>query len=444
MERESSGGMEQAEQSPTPLAPTRSKGGLRASSRRERAWDMLWSRTAREAAGYAGAGLLANLFAVVATALLTRNLVPDEFGNYAFAASLLFFVALLFEFGLFVPAARLAAITNGRERRDVVGATLVLYLPVGIAFSATVFALSFFVDGWFHVDVDDALRIAAPVAIAFPFAFVLQQLAQGVDRLHIASTATALAQLFFVLLLLLCLGVLGDLSSTSALALRSLALLVASVSAVVWLRPLVDALARWTHELVRQAREWGLQVYVSRVLSTGTYNMDVLMLGIWANSESVGFYVLAGSLAAASGLPVLGMSSALFVRMARESRIARRWLEAAIAVGAVFTVMAWLLAEPAIRVVFSPGYVAAASLVLPLALGQFVRGIATVYNTFLSAHGRGPELRNAGLVLASSNIAFNFALIPQFGAQGAAWASLLALVANLIAYVVLYRRSYVR
>ena len=40
------------------------------------------------------------------------------------------------------------------------------------------------------------------------------------------------------------------------------------------------------------------------------------------------------------------------------------------------------------------------------------------------------------------NLAFNFALIPRFGAKGAAWASLFALVANLIAHAVFYRRSF--
>ena len=95
-----------------------------------------------------------------------------------------------------------------------------------------------------------------------------------------------------------------------------------------------------------------------------------------------------------------------------------------------------------VRAFFSARYVAAAGLVLPLALAQYVRGITGLFNTFLSAHGRGREMRNAGLVLTVSNLVFNFALIPPFGARGAAWASLLALLANLVAYVAFYRRSY--
>jgi O-antigen/teichoic acid export membrane protein len=403
---------------------------------------LLRSRTAWQAGSYAGASLLANGFAVVATALLTRNLTTADFGNYSFAVSLLFFVALFFEFGLFFPAARLAAVMDAASRREVVGAALLMYLPVGAAFSAAVFGLSFTVDRWFHVHAGHALRIAAVLVLAFPFVVILQQLAQGVDRLHVASTATVLAQGVLVALLALWVGLGGSLSTSSALILRALALLFACGAAVVWLRPAFVAARRWASELVREARQWGFEVFVGRVLSIGTYNMDVLMLGAWTSPRTVGFYVLAGSLAAASGVPVTGMAAALYARMARGSAIDRRWLSIATGVGAASALAAWVLAEPVIRVFFSTRYVAAASLVLPLALAQLVRGVTGIFNTFLAAHGRGRDLRNAGLVLTISNLAFNFALIPRFGATGAAWASVLALCANFVAHVAFYRRSF--
>jgi O-antigen/teichoic acid export membrane protein len=384
---------------------------------------------------------LANALAVVSTAMVTRNLATAEFGNYAFATSVLAFVALFFEFGLFLPAARLAAVAEGSDRRTVIGSALLVYLPVGVAFSATVFLLSFWIDGWFDVEAGHALRVAAPLAVGIPFVFVLQQLAQGLDRLHIASVAAVLAQLLLVALFALQLGSGGGLSPSIALALRVLAFLIAGVACAFWLRPVFRRTRRWSGEIVQQARDWGFQLFLGRVLSIGTYNMDVLMLGFWTSSRSVGLYVLAGSLAAVSGLPVMGMAASLFGRMAREDAIARGWLVIATVVGAVSALTAWLLAEPVIRLLFSARYVGAAALVLPLALAQCVRGVTTIYNTFLSAHGRGVELRNAGLVLTLSNLVFNFALIPSFGASGAAWASLLALVANFIAHVVFYRRS---
>jgi O-antigen/teichoic acid export membrane protein len=410
---------------------------------RRGAWRFARARPAQQAAAFVAANLLANVFAVVSTALLTRNLATADFGSYSFATSFLLFVALFFEFGLFVPAARLAAVSEADARRDIVGSALVAYVPVGIAFSLTIFVLSFWVDHWFHVDSGQALRIAAPITIGVPFTYlILQQLAQGVDRLHVASVATALAQLLFVVLLGLWLGVAGGLTTSSSLVLRASAFLITIFASIVWLKPTFGAVHRWTRELVRQARQWGFQLFVGRVLSIGTYNMDVLMLGIWTNSRSVGFYALAGSLAAASGLPVAGMAAALFARMARATAIPRSWLAIAFGVGLVCAIAAWALAEPIIRLFFSARYVQAAVLVLPLALAQLVRGVTDIFNTFLSGHGRGRDLRNAGFVLTGSNIAFNFALIPPFGAAGAAWASLLALILNLIAHVVFYRRSY--
>jgi O-antigen/teichoic acid export membrane protein len=185
-------------------------------------------------------------------------------------------------------------------------------------------------------------------------------------------------------------------------------------------------------------------LFVGRVLSIGTYNMDVLMLGLWANPRLVGLYVLASSLTFASGLPVQAVAAALFARMTRAPGIARSWLVLATSLGAACAIGVSLLAEPAIRLFFSARYAAAAGLVPPLALAQFVRGITGIYNTFLTAHGAGVALRNAGIVLTVSNVAFNFALIPPFAAVGAAWASLFALLANLVAHIVFYRRSLLR
>ena len=252
---------------------------------------------------------------------------------------------------------------------------------------------------------------------------------------------TLFLQFLLIVLLAIAVSVHGSLSLTEAVVIRCTSVLVSVVVAVVWLRPLLRGVTQRIAEIARHTRRYGFQVYIGHLLSIGTYSMDVLMIGALANSRSVGFYSLAGSVAAAAGLPVLGMSSALFASMARAPRIRRHWVLLAAGIGAVSTLLAWVLAEPFIRLVFSQRYAPAVGLVLPLALAQAVRGVTGVYNTFLSSHGRGRQLRNAGFVLTASNLIFNFALIPPFGAVGAAWASLAALAVNFAAYVVFYRRS---
>jgi O-antigen/teichoic acid export membrane protein len=269
----------------------------------------------------------------------------------------------------------------------------------------------------------------------------LQALAQGLQRLHIASVSTVLSQLLIVAFFILIVTS-GNLSASGALFLRSLAQLLVLLVATLLLRPIFRETQRWIRAILKQAREWGFNAYVGRILSVGTYNIDVMMLGIWASSQSVGFYSLAASLAAASGLPVGAMAPALFPKMARADAIARRWLVAATTLGAGSAIIAWALAEPVIRLFFSARYVPAAGLVLPLALAQFARGVTGIFNAFFNAHGMGREQRDTGLILTASNLILNFLLIPPFGASGAAWASLLALLVNLLGYVVLYLRTH--
>src|SRR6266542_1520082 len=333
---------------------------------------------------FAGADVLTTALGGIVTLLLARSLSTTQYGSYSFATSALAFAAMFFEFGLFLPTARRLAQGRGHPG-EVVAAATTAYLPVGVAFAVLVFALSFGVDGWFHVDAGTALRSVAPLALVYPYDFVALLLAQGLDRIRLYSltrTATRAAAAAALGALLLA----GHrLSVALALAVESGALLLAWTAYTLRLRPAYRNLAPQVRGFVREARQYGFQVYLGRVLSTGTYNMDTLMVAAFTDARSVGFYALANAIAYPVALPGAG-------------------------------------------------------LLPPLALAASVRSVTSIYNGFLAAHGRGPELRNAALALTCSNLVLNVALIPPFGAVGAAWASLVALLCNLAAHMASYRR----
>ena len=399
---------------------------------------MLGSGPARQASIFTGSTIVVSVLGVVTTAILARRMTEDVFGSYAFAVSFLAFAALFFEFGLFPPAARLAALRTGEEAHAIVGAGLVLYLPLLVAFSLFAFASSFFVDQVFDVNAGSAIRVAAPLVGGVPFVLVSQQLSQGVDRLYVWSVTQVLFQALFLLLLVLAPF---TLSITAALVFRMLALAVASLIAAWWLRPVFRHVVQYAREIVRDTRSYGFSMYVGRLLSIGTYNMDVLMLGAFRDGRTVGYYTLAASVAGASGLPVQGLATALFRRMATAVAISRQVIVFSAVGGLASALVATLLAGPFIEHVFSARYAPAVALVFPLALAQAVRGVTGIYNTYLSAQAKGRELRSANVILTTSNAALNVTLIPAYGATGAAWASFVALVINLGAHVFYYRRS---
>jgi O-antigen/teichoic acid export membrane protein len=127
--------------------------------------------------------------------------------------------------------------------------------------------------------------------------------------------------------------------------------------------------------------------------------------------------------------------------MTSATRIEGSWLAFGWGTGLAGAVAVTVLAYPLIPLILGKRYVGALALIPVLALAEAIRGVTTVYNTYLSARGIGKALRNAAIALTLSNLAFNLILIPPFGAMGAAWASVGALVVNLVAHVVSYRKS---
>ena len=390
---------------------------------------------------FAVASGLSGVLAIIAKGTLAATMSVTAFGAFALSQSVLLFVALFFEFGLFIPAARQAALGGGeRDRREIVGAALLLYVPVGIVFCVAVAGLSLVIDAWSKVAVGDALLVTAALAFAWPLTVIGLFLAQGVGRLHVYSLTTLVGQAFFLLAVLLLMLLNEGLSVAASIAAKSISLLLASALLALWLRPKLSGAAGRMRTLVVQAKAYGFGIYVGRVLATGTYNADVLFLAALTDARAVAVYTLAGALAGGLGLPVVGLSSALFASMARGPLIAARWLHFAWVGGLMMVPVAWLVCTLAVGTVLSPAYEPMITLAVLLAVAQALRGVTYVYNSFLSAHARGRDLRNAGVVLTVSNLVLNFALIPPFGAVGAAWASILALTANYAAHVAGYHR----
>jgi O-antigen/teichoic acid export membrane protein len=340
---------------------------------------------------------------------------------------------------LFTPAARRIARSTGTEQAELVGAATAIFAPIGLLFCLAVFGLSFAVKPVFHVSAGGALRIVAPLSFAYALEIAALQIAQGADRVGAYSVATMFGQAAFVVALVVT-AALTDMSATVALGLNTAGLLIGLSSFIRTVRPRFSSIVAHGNAIISDARDWGFQLYIGRVLSIGTYNMDVLMVAGFTNSKTVGFYVLAGTLAQASGLPIAGLGTALFAPLARAKKIEPRWLLTAWCLGGVGVVGTVVLAPLVIKVVFTAAYRPAVALALPLALAQAVRGVTSVYNSYLSAHGWGRELRNCGLILTASNLAFNFGLIPWFGAMGAAWASFAALLLNYGGHLYYYRR----
>lgn len=425
----------------TAVAPI--EGEIARSSRTRLVARRMGGRVVAQATIYTAAGAAATGLSGIAKVLLAREMTPSAFGSFSFTLSFVTLAAGVFDFGIFISASRRLARSSVDRRRELVGASLVAFAPLAALASLTTFGLSFVVDGLFHVQAAQALRVASILAWAWVFPMIGQLVCQGAARLYVFSISNLIGSLVLVVSILGLIATGAAFSTTLAFVVATLSMVVSMVIMWTWLRPRFRHIRADVTSFIADCRAWAFNMYVGRIFSIGTYNMDVLMVAWFSNARSTGFYSLAGSLAGFMGIPVLGLAAALFPRMAREPAIEKRWIVVAWAIGGLGVLFVVVIVPPLVGFVFGKHYSPVAPLAIPLMLATAVRGVTTLYNTFLTAHARGRDVRNVALALTISNLIFNFALIPPFGATGAAWASLLALLVNYAAYVFCYRR-YVR
>ncbi len=170
-------------------------------------------------------------------------------------------------------------------------------------------------------------------------------------------------------------------------------------------------------------------------ISTVIYlKVDILFLANMVGKEATGHYAVATRLSEAWYILPAALAMAAFPRMMElrseaPDRFHRRMQEAMDAFAAFGTLVAitsifW--AAPLITLLFGREYLPAASLLQILVWAGVVFATRQLIHKYLLAEGLywGSALIN--LMGAVSNVALNLVLIPRYGAEGAAWATLIS------------------
>lgn len=208
----------------------------------------------------------------------------------------------------------------------------------------------------------------------------------------------------------------------------------------------------WTAQLLTlrdtiaefEQREWMITALpmalagMSYILLSRT---DVIMMGALADMKSTGVYAAANRLAMLNQVVLSTITvvvTPLVTRAWHGGRPlevqghlshARRWL---IGFSGLLSVMLFVFA-PTLLALFGDEYAAGASVLRILVIGQFANAVAGPVGTILSMSGKQKENASIMLMAALCNIALNSALIPRYGGEGAAAASMICmLLLNLL------------
>jgi O-antigen/teichoic acid export membrane protein len=379
------------------------------------------------------AGLLISL-------IQARWMEPAEMGRFAFCIAVIVVGGICFDFGLFSAGARMLALEHDEDRqRRALGALVILTTIAGLAFSAFIAAASWPIDAIFKKDVRWLLLSTAALAFFQPFQYFIELGCQGLNRIRLLSVFQLLMSGTY-LLMLVALAASHHLTAGMALGAYLAGIAVATVWTVMRLRPSFRGASPYLRTTIRQAREYGMNLYFARVTGIASWRIDQLVIAYFlAEAAPLGIYAVVQKFA--NPLAMLGRSVALtrfraFAQLKRVPGRLTRWNAALLASAALGLIIA---GPPAIRFFF-PKYSTGGTLLLPFALANLFVGLFQPYNIFLASHGRGAEVRNIAAAVAVSSLLGLSLTVPRYGISGAAWTAAAVMALDYVLHLYYYQR----
>jgi len=379
------------------------------------------------------AGLLISL-------IQARWMEPAEMGRFAFCLAIIMVGGVFFEFGLFSAGARVLALEHDSERqRRALGALVILTAIVGLGFSSFIAAASWPIDAIFKKDVHWLLLGTAMLAFFQPFQYFIELGCQGLNRIRLLSVFQLLMSGTY-LTMLAALTAARHLTAGLALGAYLTGIAVATIWTIGRLQPAFKGASPYVRTTIRQAREYGMNLYFARITGIASSRADQLVIAYFlADAAPLGIYAIVQKFA--NPLAMLGRSVALtrfraFAQLARVPGRLTRWNAAMLTSAALGLIIAGPLA---IRILF-PKYSTGINLLTPFALANLFVGLFQPYNIFLTSHGRGAEVRNIAAAVAVASLLGLSITVPRWGILGAAWTAAAVMALDYVLHLYYYQK----
>jgi O-antigen/teichoic acid export membrane protein len=174
---------------------------------------------------------------------------------------------------------------------------------------------------------------------------------------------------------------------------------------------------------------------------------DIIMLGIWTDSKTVGIYGVAARTAMLTSFILPAVNSIVAPKFAglyaqkdyqSLSTLARNSAQIMTCLAAPVLLL-FVVAPKWVLGFFGTGFISGANVLVILAIGQFVNVSTGSVGYLLMMSGYEKLMRNTIIVSAVFNILLNSILIPKYGISGAAIATAISLaMMNLVSAALVY------
>ena len=380
-------------------------------------------------AGTFGTRLLLLPITMLGSIVAARALQPEGRGIYASAVTLTNFILLVGSPGL----GKAAIYYLGRSTisgPDVRRTAFWLSVANGVALSGVLVVTAYVVvPRWLPDLPTSAVLLAAPLAFLGVLRGIWESFLRAAHR-NLQTNIGALLSSAVMTGSFIVIAWAGRLDEDTAILIRVVATAVAALAAAVMLKghQLPSRLPSVSWPTARLLLTYGVPYATMSLAQSMNYDFDILLVQRFLGNGPVGHYSIAASFSEILWYLPMAVGFVLFPRAAamsgaaaaRETATFMRWTFALTLVGSLFIAVA---AKPIVLVMYGRTYLPAVDPLRLLLIGTVTCCWYHVLSAYLSGQGKLRQMMIASMAGVVLNVAFNVALIPRMGLEGAALGS---------------------
>lgn len=381
--------------------------------------------------------ILSNVFNLVVVMIVARYLQPRDYGSFAYVMSLMTVFATLGQLGLDGLQIR-EQVRKPKDEKVTLGTVLALRFAGYAVGAALIMVFAFSTPQ--NTPVERGLfAVAATTMLVLPLRAVLSNWFKARVEVRYASIAN-LTEKFFGGVFKIALVALG-----SGLVFFGIAQLAATVIGFAVIFAAYSSkrgppLCQWQVDAGRARELFGesWRLFLGSFLASIYINTDITMVRLLSDAGTAGEYAIASKYVFMSNFVAIAIATSVYPRLIESARegdeifVRLMKLSYSIVILAAYALIAliWLGSEPILQLTVGNTYNGAEPVMLLLVFAlpfAFSRHITT---RWVILKKKGNYLIASEAVGCALNIALNLVLIPRYGGEGAAFATLAAYVVS--------------
>lgn len=365
------------------------------------------------------------LFGILNSALNTRLLGPDSFGEFKFIQTIWGTSILFFTMGFFITGGNLLAAEQDPKRmQSLTSGVIVLAVGISIIFCISIFCLSFPFGVIFNNQLAMYLRYFACVLFVFPFIKLFESVLRGSNQIYrLAFLNTGPQIIYFGMSLTLSRFI--PFSTPIALSIYISGFVIVIFCLLYLSHPNFTNVRIAVQEILSNNYKIGFPIFIAVLIGTASDKISLFALAYFFDTKLVGFFALTLTVTVPLTMMPKAVATTFFKEFSQSEHIHFKIFLLVIILSTIIFLIYTSLIKLLIHRLYGVEYLVILPSVYICSLGSLLHGIGDVFNRFLLSHNKTNWLRTSAMLIGLANIIFYPVTIFCFHLIGAAVAKIL-------------------